>query len=270
MLFHYKLCQGGSLCEHIKKSFCWKHTKAHLWSTCTVRAPVFVRHQFFGTAEHYGKAHGIFLSGWMNYNYTACCWFPTSSNILILPSQFWQIRFESCWLHCSKRRILVRLRYPFGTFCTGPLAGTCCIPMGERSGFAFRCSTRYGSVRFGLHACRPYHEPPWHVSRPVWHRCSSLLGVFKHPSDAVGYGCHVHTAWFKRVLERTLSYCAVSRTSVYSAFISNADFTHREYMYVWGKLYSMQCASTPVVTCIELVHCCLRLTCYHKFSLWSF
>ena len=35
---------------------------------------------------------------WMNefnYNYTACCWFPTSSNILILPSQFWQIRFES-------------------------------------------------------------------------------------------------------------------------------------------------------------------------------
>ena len=47
----------------------------------------------------------------MNYNYTGCCWFPTSSNILILPSQFWQIRFESCWLHCSKCRILVLLRY---------------------------------------------------------------------------------------------------------------------------------------------------------------
>ena len=47
----------------------------------------------------------------MNYNYTACCWFPTSTNILILPSQFWQIRFESCWLHCSKCRILVFLRY---------------------------------------------------------------------------------------------------------------------------------------------------------------
>ena len=30
----------------------------------------------------------------------------TSSNILILPSQFCQIRFESCWLHCSKCRIL--------------------------------------------------------------------------------------------------------------------------------------------------------------------
>ena len=43
----------------------------------------------------------------MNYNYSACCWFPTSSNILILPSQFWQIRFESYWLHCSKCRILV-------------------------------------------------------------------------------------------------------------------------------------------------------------------
>ena len=82
---------------------------------CTVRAPVFGRHQFFGTSEHYGggggEAHGTLSSGWMNYNYTACCWFPTSNNILILPSQFWQIRFESCWLHCSKCRILVLLRY---------------------------------------------------------------------------------------------------------------------------------------------------------------
>ena len=42
---------------------------------------------------------------YLDYNYTACCWFPTSSNILILPSQFWQIRFESYWLHCSKCRI---------------------------------------------------------------------------------------------------------------------------------------------------------------------
>ena len=72
-----------------------------------VRAPVFGRHQFFGTSEHYGKAHGSVLFGWMNYEYTACCWFPTSSNILILPSLFWQIRFESYWLHCSKCRILV-------------------------------------------------------------------------------------------------------------------------------------------------------------------
>ena len=53
-----------------------------------------------------------YLDEWITlYNYTACCWFPTSSNILILPSQFWQIRFESCWLHCSKCRILVLLRY---------------------------------------------------------------------------------------------------------------------------------------------------------------
>ena len=66
-----------------------------IWnSICTVRAPVFGRHRFFGTSEHYGKAHGSLLSGWMNCNYTACCWFPTSSNILILPSQFWQFRFE--------------------------------------------------------------------------------------------------------------------------------------------------------------------------------
>ena len=49
---------------------------------------------------------------WMNeFYYTACCWFPTSSNILILQSQFWQIRFVSYWLHCSKCRILVLLRY---------------------------------------------------------------------------------------------------------------------------------------------------------------
>ena len=32
--------------------------------TCTVkRAPVFGRHQFFGTSEHYGKASGNLLSG---------------------------------------------------------------------------------------------------------------------------------------------------------------------------------------------------------------
>ena len=79
----------------------------------TVRAPVFGRHQFFGTLEYCGKAHGSLLSGWMSYNYTARCWFPTSRNISILPSQFWQIRFESCWLHCSKCRILVLLRYMY-------------------------------------------------------------------------------------------------------------------------------------------------------------
>ena len=82
-----------------------------------VRAPVFGRHQFFGTSEHYGKAHGSLLSGWMNYNYTACCWFPTSSNILILPSQFWRIGFENCWLYASKCRILVLLRYLFAKSC---------------------------------------------------------------------------------------------------------------------------------------------------------
>ena len=75
-----------------------------------VRAPVFGAHQFFGTSEHNGKAHGSLLSGWMNYNYTACCWFPTSGNILIIPPQFWQIRFESYWLRCSKCRILVLLQ----------------------------------------------------------------------------------------------------------------------------------------------------------------
>ena len=31
-----------------------------------VRALVFGRHHFLGTSEHYGKAHGSLLSGWMN------------------------------------------------------------------------------------------------------------------------------------------------------------------------------------------------------------
>ena len=79
------------------------------WNS-TVRAPVFGRHQFFGTSEHYGKAYGSLLTGWMNYDYIASCWFPKSSNSLIHPSQFWQIRFESYWSHCSKCRILVLLR----------------------------------------------------------------------------------------------------------------------------------------------------------------
>ena len=95
----------------------WNCKWADVLRCRTVRAPVFGRHQFFGTSEHYGKAHGSLLSGWMDYNYTACCWFPTSSNILIHPSQFWQIRFESYWLHCSKCRILVLLRYSESTVC---------------------------------------------------------------------------------------------------------------------------------------------------------
>ena len=81
----------------------------------TVRAPAFGRHQFFGTSEHYGKTRGSLLSGWMNYNYTACCWFPTPSNILILPSQFWQIRFECYWSCCSKCQIPVFLWYKIKT-----------------------------------------------------------------------------------------------------------------------------------------------------------
>ena len=87
----------------------WQECLKIIWST--IRAPVFGRHQFFGTSKQYRKAHGSLLSGWVNYNYTACCWFPTSSNSLIVPSQLWQIRFESCWLHCSKCQILVLLRY---------------------------------------------------------------------------------------------------------------------------------------------------------------
>ena len=100
-----------TLCKCIFYIIVWIHTFHFLCTfsiSCTIRAPVFGRHQFFGTSEHYGKAHGNLLSGWMNYKlYTACCWFPTSSNSLILPSQFSQIRFESYLLNCSKCRILV-------------------------------------------------------------------------------------------------------------------------------------------------------------------
>ena len=34
-----------------------------MYPTSTAKAPVFGRHQFFGTSEHYGKAHGSLLSG---------------------------------------------------------------------------------------------------------------------------------------------------------------------------------------------------------------
>ena len=76
------------------------------WKTTnTIRAPV------FGTSEYYWKAHGSLLSGWINFITLHVAGFLHPSNILILPSQFWQIRFESYWLHCSKCRILVLLWY---------------------------------------------------------------------------------------------------------------------------------------------------------------
>ena len=121
----YKTCMEGTYDIPTKNPYIFVTTEPYwmgfspkcrklvlfLYSWSTVRAPVFGRHQFFGTSEYYGKTHGSLLTLWMNYNYTACCWFPTSSNILVLPSQFWQIGFESYWLHCSKCRILVLLRY---------------------------------------------------------------------------------------------------------------------------------------------------------------
>ena len=76
----------------------------------TVRAPVFGRYQFSAPRSIREKPMEVYyLDEWIIKFYTACCWFPTSSNILIFPSQFWQIRFESYWLHCSKCRILVLL-----------------------------------------------------------------------------------------------------------------------------------------------------------------
>ena len=65
----------------------------HFLNPNTVSAPVFGRRQFFGTSEHYGIAHGSLLSGWMNYDYTACCWFFTwiqqyfNTSIIVLTNQ---------------------------------------------------------------------------------------------------------------------------------------------------------------------------------------
>ena len=39
----------------------WKKGKSNIISDGTVRAPVFGRYQFFGTSEHYEKAHGSLL-----------------------------------------------------------------------------------------------------------------------------------------------------------------------------------------------------------------
>ena len=63
---------------------------------CTVRAPVFGRHQFFGTSEHYGKAHGSLLSGWMNYNYTGMLLVSyiqqyINTSITVLTNQVWKL-----------------------------------------------------------------------------------------------------------------------------------------------------------------------------------
>ena len=60
------------------------------------RAPVFGRHQFFGTLEHYRKAHGSLLSELINYNYTACCWFSYiqqyfNTSITVLTNQVWKL-----------------------------------------------------------------------------------------------------------------------------------------------------------------------------------
>ena len=84
----------------------------HLTISCT---STLAGYQFFGTSEHYGKAHG-YLPDYhyddMNYNCTACCWFPDiqqyfgNTPITVLTNQ---VLPENCWLHCSKCRILVPL-----------------------------------------------------------------------------------------------------------------------------------------------------------------
>ena len=77
----------------------------------TVRAPVFGRHQLSASQSITEKSMEVYyLDEWIIITLHVAG-FLLSSNILILPSQFWQISIESCWLHCSKCRILVLLRY---------------------------------------------------------------------------------------------------------------------------------------------------------------
>ena len=73
----------------------------------------------------------------MNCNYTVCCWPPTSSHIWILLSQFWQIRFESYWLH--RNWSLRNVSHVVAGLCKLTLQHTCVL-----TGF-------HGSL---LHACK--------------------------------------------------------------------------------------------------------------------
>ena len=83
----------------------------------TVRAPVFDMHHYIRHLRALRKAHGSLLSGWMNYNYTACCWFPTSINILILPSQSNKsaLKVTDCTVQSAEYWCF------YGTWCTNKL-----------------------------------------------------------------------------------------------------------------------------------------------------
>ena len=75
------------------------HVLLNLWLSCLLFKNSGKNHMYrkgisirqapvFRQIRALGKSPSEYsLSGWMNYNYSACCWFPTSSNILILPCQ---------------------------------------------------------------------------------------------------------------------------------------------------------------------------------------
>ena len=75
--------------------FGWQVILEWIISSITVRAPVFGRHQFFGTSEYYWKAHGSLLSGWKNSLHCMLLvsyiqqYFNTS--ITILANQVWKL-----------------------------------------------------------------------------------------------------------------------------------------------------------------------------------
>ena len=71
------LCRSGQYCFKIggtchpppppppSPHYPWFASMSLIFFISTVRAPVFGRHQFFGTSEHYGKAHGsYYLNEW--------------------------------------------------------------------------------------------------------------------------------------------------------------------------------------------------------------
>ena len=182
------------------------------------QAPVF-RH-----LRAYEKAHGSLLSRWINYNYTACCWFPTSSNILKLPSQFWHIRFESCWLHFSKCRILVFLRYFVYLFVAFSMANKLCAVMLLWCGYTFT----YKPVLYKSHVRYNFHEIEWGVA------ISCQLGLLGPTSRL-----RICSAWLLRGCKNCLAWIIRNvkvwprHKAIYAVKLCNIKVAMPEWVKPW-------------------------------------
>ena len=75
IIIRSKLSSSSRISKFSTRSTCmytcivlkWESQPEYIHVHCTVTwAPVFGRHQFFSTSEHYGKAHGSMYIVWMN------------------------------------------------------------------------------------------------------------------------------------------------------------------------------------------------------------